>query len=176
MKQKIIKWTVHAAAVEFGVSRETIERGLRQAGIKAESFSRYTTRQIFTALAGDFKAERIRNLRLDAEAKERAAAIEIGQLQSRDRVEELVWFGVLEPIRSGLMQLHSVTFKQVDYELNRAQTPQTTCATVQEILVGAFDKMLADIRAAFPQQTETAKHATHDTTNETKNENPKPTK
>jgi len=163
-KFESIRWTVHAAAVEFGVSRETILRGLRQSGVKTTSFGSYSTRQIFTALAGDARAERTRNLKLDADKKTMELAEKSGQLMNRDRIEEAVWENALMPLRSGLLQLHRVTFKQADAELDRAQVAQPVRDTVQTLLVGAFDKMLADIRDALPQQT--AKHTTPSKNNE----------
>jgi len=164
IKQKSIQWTLHSASLEFGVSRESVARGLRQSGVKTTSFAKYSTKQIFTAIAGDARAERTRNLKLDADRKTIELAEASSQLMNRDRVEETLWENALMPLRSGLMQLHRVTFKQVDQELDRALVAQPVRDTVQTLLVGAFDEMLADIRNSLPQQT--AKSTTPNTSNE----------
>jgi hypothetical protein len=64
-----VRWTVLSASVEFGVTRETIRRGMVAAGI--ESKSSYSTRDICAALYGDIKAARAREALANAIAKER---------------------------------------------------------------------------------------------------------
>src|SRR5690606_25257048 len=81
----MLKWSIHQAANELGVSRETIKRGLIQAGIEVsseKSGNEFTTRQIFAAVAGgDLKAERIRETRARADLLE---------LKRKERERELV--------------------------------------------------------------------------------------
>ena len=69
-----MKWSVHKAATEFGVSRETIVRGLKQLGIEVNRNSTFTTKQIFTSIAGDLKFERTRRERAEADKAEVEAA------------------------------------------------------------------------------------------------------
>lgn len=63
-----IKLSIQRAAVEFGVSRETVRRGLRS--IEIEPKATYTVREVHRALAGDLKFERGRLVRAQADAAE----------------------------------------------------------------------------------------------------------
>lgn len=45
-----VQWTIKRASVEFGVSRDTIQRGLRRDNVAGDTF---TTRQIYDAITGD---------------------------------------------------------------------------------------------------------------------------
>jgi hypothetical protein len=64
-----MKWSLLKAASEFGVSRETVRRGLAQNGVAERA--EYTTAEIHNALAGDLKKARAREALANAIAKER---------------------------------------------------------------------------------------------------------
>lgn len=59
MKRSVaVEWSLNLAAVEFGVSRDTIRRGLRANDVADKKT--YTTKEIFDALnGGDLEAEKI---------------------------------------------------------------------------------------------------------------------
>jgi hypothetical protein len=101
-----MKWNLSTAALEFGASRETISRGLRANGVTVTAGNDYTTRQIYTALAGDLKYERTRRERAEADKAERENKIASGELHNVNEVEKLVWQDVLAPLRTELLTLH----------------------------------------------------------------------
>jgi hypothetical protein len=99
-----MKWTIHKAATEFGVSRETIDRGLLRTGTKSKPGDTYTTKEIFTAIAGDFKFERTRRERATAEKLEMENARIKGETITL--ADNLAWQAkVLQPIRQRLNDL-----------------------------------------------------------------------
>lgn len=65
-----MNWTATNAAKEFGVSRETVLRGLRAIGHDTTKGKEYPTKTIHQALAGDLKAEKIRETRARADLLE----------------------------------------------------------------------------------------------------------
>lgn len=99
-----MNWTATNAAKEFGVSRETILRGLRGAGVDTKKNAAYPTRLIHKILAGDLKAEKIRETRARADLLE---------LERREKEREIITLSeaqahqsaVLAPIRQRLMAL-----------------------------------------------------------------------
>lgn len=91
-----MNWTCTMAAKEFGVSRETVIRGLRGLGHEPKQNDKFTTRDIHRALAGDLKAERAREARANADLKE----MEIAQLR-----KELVPLGEVETMLADLVTL-----------------------------------------------------------------------
>lgn len=75
-------WTLYKAAQEFGVSRTKLRRALADIGVAKKN---PTTREIFAALAGDVRAERIALLKAQRRREER-----------RDRAEERELIGLAE--------------------------------------------------------------------------------
>lgn len=65
-----MKWSTTQAASEFGVSVETVKRGLRAMNVEVVKGNRYSTKQIYAAIAGDFKLERTRSERAKANLME----------------------------------------------------------------------------------------------------------
>lgn len=93
--------TLPKACHEFGVSRETIARGLRSIGEDVVARKAYTVRTIHRALCGDGKAERARLTRAQADREELEVARMKGELVSMDEVTGLVR-RVIGPIRDFL--------------------------------------------------------------------------
>lgn len=99
-----MKWSVNKAAIEFGVSRETIDKGLTRLGVKGTRGDTYSTKQIHEAIAGDFRHQRTR--------REAAAADRLEMENARTKreliplEENLAWQNkVLLPIRQRLLSL-----------------------------------------------------------------------
>jgi hypothetical protein len=92
-------WNLQKAAIEFGVSRETLKRGLAANKAFSEGRDDYTTAEIFHALAGDLKMERTRRERAEAEKIERENAQANKELHSISEVEKVVWHNCLMPLR-----------------------------------------------------------------------------
>ncbi len=97
-----MKWTILKAATEFGVSRETIRRGLSTNGVKSKE--EYTTREIHGAISGDLKAARTREALANAIAAERENRIAEGELMETQEVVEFYTQALL-PIRQRLLAL-----------------------------------------------------------------------
>jgi hypothetical protein len=87
-----MKLSITKAAVEFGVSKETIRRGLREQDIP-ESKDGYPLRVLFRAAGGDFKFERTRRERAEAESRE---------LSNGERKRELI---ALEEARRAIAEV-----------------------------------------------------------------------
>ncbi|MBI5384252.1 MAG: hypothetical protein HZA90_06150 [Verrucomicrobia bacterium] len=68
-------WTLTSAAVEFGVSKETLKRGLGASGIEIKRGKTFSTREIVRALHGDLKFERTRRERAEANKAEIQVAL-----------------------------------------------------------------------------------------------------
>ena len=103
----LLRWTQKHAADEFGVHAETIRRNLRHAGVDPGDDGRYSTREIFNALAGDLTAERIRETRAKADGLELANAERRGQLINAEVIfRALVECDavIIQAIRSSKMQ------------------------------------------------------------------------
>jgi phage terminase Nu1 subunit (DNA packaging protein) len=79
-----MKWNLHTAAREFGVSRETIKKRLTVAEI--EKKATYTTREIVRAIFGDIDSEKLRLCREQADklelenAESRKTMVPVGDL------------------------------------------------------------------------------------------------
>lgn len=78
MKTKSLRWTLARAAAEFGVTRETIRRGLARDGAKPATD--YSTREIFRAIGGDFRFESTRRQRAEADRIERENRLADGEI------------------------------------------------------------------------------------------------
>lgn len=97
-----LKWTLLKASVEFGVSRETIRRGLAGNGI--EKKKSYTTREIHGAIAGDIDVATARDRMASAIARERENRIADSELIPL--ADNLAWQeSVLLPFRQRLLAL-----------------------------------------------------------------------
>jgi hypothetical protein len=97
-----MKWSLHKASAEFGVTRETIRRGLAAYGVDPKK--EYTTREIHMAIAGDVKAATARDRMASAIARERENRIAEGEiitLTDNQKWQEKV----LLPIRQRLIAL-----------------------------------------------------------------------
>jgi phage terminase Nu1 subunit (DNA packaging protein) len=81
---KLIAWSLTAAAVEFGHDRITIRRKLSEAGEQPDAKGHFTARQICAALFGNVYAEKLRLSRAQAEAAERKNARESGRVIALD--------------------------------------------------------------------------------------------
>jgi hypothetical protein len=58
-----LRWSLESAEREFGTTRKTLERRLTEAEIlPAEEDGLYSTCQIFIALSGDMKSERLKKI------------------------------------------------------------------------------------------------------------------
>ena len=101
---RAMKWTLLKASEEFGVSRETIRRGLRDIGIDVKKGATYETRQIVEALYGDDKKERTRESRARADLLEREKAELDKVLVRLDAVQQMILEAFL-PVRQRLLSL-----------------------------------------------------------------------
>ena len=88
MKKKQITLSLQKAAEEFGVSRETIRRGLRS--IEIEAKPTYSIREIHRSIAGDLRFERTRRERAEADKGERANKVAEGQTLEWSAVEKYI--------------------------------------------------------------------------------------
>ncbi len=93
-----MKWTIHKAATEFGVSRETIERGRIRAG--AEKANSYEISALVKFAFGDLKAERTRFERARADEKEKENLVADGLLHDRAEIMRAVWQNWMLPWRT----------------------------------------------------------------------------
>ena len=101
-----MKWTIRNAAMEWGVSMETVTRGLRGNGLHdvGKRGRTYTTREIDSAIHGDIDAERLRETRARADLLEIDRRERERELMPRSEVEGYFaecWL----PIRQHLMGL-----------------------------------------------------------------------
>jgi hypothetical protein len=134
-----MKWSIRKSATEFGVSRDTILRGLRTNGIDTDELTEFSTKQIHTALAGDLKRERTLRARADRIKAERENAVAESQLHSKDEIEILIWQNLLLPLRAELLSIH------------RTLAPKCTDAEASaEVLQTWVDETLKKINAAQP--------------------------
>jgi hypothetical protein len=66
MKKPAIKWTIHEAAREFNIARETLNKRLAAQGCKPDATGCFSTAQITSAIFGDRERERLRKLTAEA--------------------------------------------------------------------------------------------------------------
>ena len=85
-----MEWTIHKAATELGVSRETLTRGLKSIEVDVKRAAAFSTKEIFRALAGDLKFERTRRERGEADKIARANKVAEGQLVEWSAVEKYI--------------------------------------------------------------------------------------
>ena len=99
-----MKWSLSAAAREFGMTERTLGKALSQAHVATGRGARFTTLQIHRALAGDLQSEKIRLTRADADARETSNRVAEGELVSMDAAKKVI-AQVLAPVRSKLLAL-----------------------------------------------------------------------
>jgi phage terminase Nu1 subunit (DNA packaging protein) len=100
-------WTIAKAAPEFGISRETLARRLREMGLEIPKGRRLrkpwlTTKQIMEAVVGSLEKEKTRATAAIADTRELANRVARGELIPGERMREIVrdCFG---PIREALL-------------------------------------------------------------------------
>jgi len=105
---KALKWTLETAAREFGVSRETVKRGLTANGetVKRGRASSFTTQQIVAAIFGDLKHERLLKTREERTLLELERREKEGELVSMAAAVEILTRAYL-PVRQRLLALPS---------------------------------------------------------------------
>ncbi|HXR47407.1 MAG TPA: hypothetical protein VN784_08185 [Candidatus Limnocylindrales bacterium] len=74
------KFSVTKAAVELGVSKETVRRRLTEIGIKTGKGETFTLRQLFEAMAGDPRRELTRLRKAQADGEQRKNRVADGEL------------------------------------------------------------------------------------------------
>jgi hypothetical protein len=132
-----LTWSIRRAATEFGVSEETVRRGLSEQGVElAERKSgNLTTRQIAAAIFGDLDREKILDMRQRRLDRERAEKVKAGELIPRE-VMEAIYQDALGPIRQRLLSLPA--------EAGRCNPDDP--AVAREVLEAWLDATLAKIR------------------------------
>jgi hypothetical protein len=104
---KPVRLNLETAAREFGVSGETLRRGLHAIGAPTEKGTLHDLVTIYKALAGDLKGAKAREALANAIAKERENRIADRELIPVE--ENLAWQErVLGPVRARLMALPGV--------------------------------------------------------------------
>lgn len=144
-----MKWSINKAATEFGVSRETVTRGLRANNTTVKAGEEFTTKQIFAALAGDFKYERTRRERAEADKTERENRVANGELLDRAAIEKKVWTDMLAPIRQEMLNLPG----QVATLCNPAD-PETARKVLDAHIFGILQKIHSAQAEIEPKQPE----------------------
>lgn len=130
-------WSIRRAATEFGVSEETVRRGLSELGVETteRKAGNLTTRQVAAAIFGDLDREKILDMRQRRLDRERADKIKAGELIPRE-VMEAAYEDALGPIRQRLLALPS--------EAGRCNPVEP--AVAREVLEAWLDATLANIR------------------------------
>jgi hypothetical protein len=135
-----MKWSLSKASVEFGVTRETIRRGLRNADIAAKPHQTYTTKQIFAAVAGDLKFERTRRERAEADKAEVEAARLKEEVIHRDDVTTFIR-NTFAPVREDVMAMPAILATKANPE---------NPAIARSILTEWVDAFIARRREQLP--------------------------
>jgi hypothetical protein len=106
MRTKIeqVRWTVNAAATEFGTTRETLSRRLAAAGITAGADEKYSTKEIHKALCGDEQMRKAKLSKLEHETK----AIVLQNKEYADEIERGIKAKVQQAVESFFDQLGTV--------------------------------------------------------------------
>lgn len=100
-----IKATLNAWAVNLGMEPRTLETRLRKADVELERFQELSARDVIRALMGDKEAETIRNLKADADRKEREEQEARGELVKWPEVEERITKTMILPLRQWIVTL-----------------------------------------------------------------------
>ena len=83
------KFSITSAAVELGVSKETIRRRLSEIGIKTGAGETFTLRELFKAMSGDPRLELTRLRRAQADAEVRKNKVADNELISVDEAAQV---------------------------------------------------------------------------------------
>lgn len=136
-----IKWSINAAAIEFGVSRETLTRGLKRIEKFDPKKSDYTSLTIHLALSGDLKYERTRRERAEADKAEVESAIAKKEVIPTHMVSEFI-IKSFSPIREQLMALPGA---------ESAKCNPGDPSHARTILESAVDRILKHCREHVPE-------------------------
>lgn len=99
-----VSLTALAFAKEMGVSVNTVQRGLRVAGIKVEPAGRYPLKVLVQAVLPDGKVERARLTRAQADREELEVSKLRGELVEMDEVTAILR-RTYQPIRDALVAM-----------------------------------------------------------------------
>jgi DNA transposition AAA+ family ATPase len=134
-----MKWTVHKAAIEWGVDRKSLAKWLSVLGFDLKKGKTYHTRDISRAVVGDLDFERTRNERAAASLRELELAQKKAELVPMSEAQQLYTLALL-PIRQRLLAMPSEICTRVnptDPQFARAQAQvwvDETLATIREQL------------------------------------------
>jgi hypothetical protein len=95
---------LHAASVEFGVSRETLSRRLHESGYDPKKVDEWTIRQVHEALSGDLAAAKLRRENAEADKAEVEAEIAKKTVIPREDVAQFIR-ETFAPVREMIMTL-----------------------------------------------------------------------
>jgi len=107
-----IRWTIEAAASEFGLDRKTLTSRIKTSDILPGTDGKYSTRDMHVAIAGDLESARIRKTRVECEILERERDL-ASRLLIRAEDIEPIWEDICASIRQII--LHS-SLSQVEKE------------------------------------------------------------
>lgn len=79
-----IRWTISAAASEFGCDDKTLSSRIRRESIEPGEDGKFSTAQICAALFGDIGQHRLRKMKAEADFAELVAMKKAGTLVYRD--------------------------------------------------------------------------------------------
>jgi phage terminase Nu1 subunit (DNA packaging protein) len=85
-----MKWTIHKAAIEWGIDRRTLASRLSEAGFDVERGAEFHTQEITRAVVGDLERERTRLTRADADIREMEKRQKEGELVDLQEVLDLI--------------------------------------------------------------------------------------
>lgn len=143
--KKPIELSIQRAALEFGVSRETIRKAMNGATDKL------TIRTVHEALSGgDIKAERLRGQRIANERAEAEQAIEQGDLHRLAEVERIVWNELLSPLREAWKGYPSTTGVKLREMLRANGVADDVAKSAAEIACDGVEAILKTIRGTKP--------------------------
>jgi len=87
------RWTIEAAAGDFGIDRKTLKNRIRELGLGPGTDNKFSTQDICKAVFGDYSGERLRKLKAERELLE----IELGK-QRRELIPVDEVYKLLENI------------------------------------------------------------------------------
>lgn len=107
-KAKPVRWTIEAAAREFGVDRKALTRRLTVSEQQPGIDGRYATNQICIAVFGDKHGEVLRNERLDADIKEEKLCALKKRSAPLESVEK-VWERIVQALKQEILYAPDLT-------------------------------------------------------------------
>jgi len=92
--------TLNAWASEMGIDQQTLERRLVRSGYTrpASGWGQVSFKKIYVAIMGDEQAEKIRNLKADADRKEREEQVAKGELFPMAELEPWLVQNYVQPM------------------------------------------------------------------------------